>query len=93
MAHSRSSSSPAGVGGCCVLSHSSHHAVCVCVCRHTPGREKDCVTCGAKEIERKLSDELGVDRIVQFYQKTKQKLGLTKEVPTRERDFLIENYF
>ena len=48
------------------------------------------MTCGAKEIERKLSDELGVDRIVQFYQKTKQKLGLTKEVPTRERDFLIE---
>lgn len=86
MAHSRSSrSSPAGVEGCCVLSHSSHHAVCVC--RHTPGREKDCVTCGAKEIERKLSDELGVDRIVQFYQKkTKQKLGLTKEVPPREKE-------
>lgn len=71
MAHSRSSSSsPAGVGGCCVLSHSSHHAVCVDTLLE--GR-KDCVTCGAKEIERKLSDELGVDRIVQFYQKKQNK--------------------
>jgi hypothetical protein len=60
----------------------------VCVDTLLEGR-KGRVTCGAKEIERKLSDELGVDRIVQFYQKQKE-LGLTKEVPTRERDFLIE---